>query len=272
MRSYPLSPQEMALSLWRHHTLILTLTNREVAGRYKGSVLGLFWSFFHPLFMLCVYTFVFSVVFNARWGASTGSRTEFALVLFAGLIVFNFFADCISRAPTLVLNNINYVKKVIFPLEILPWVALLSSLFHTVISILVWIGAYAVFYGMPHGTILYIPVVFLPLAFFTVGVTWLLASLGVYLRDVSQFTGLLLTVLMFLSPIFYPATAIPEGYRELLYLNPLLPILEQTRNVLFWGVAPDFLQLGIYGVLSLGVAWLGFAWFQKTRKGFADVL
>lgn len=272
MRQFSASPLEMFSSLWRNRELIKASANREVLGRYRGSVMGILWSFFNPLFMLAVYTFVFSVVFKARWNAGSDSKTEFALVLFAGLIVYNLFADCIIRAPGLILSNVNYVKKVVFPLEILPWVALCSALFHGAISLLVWLIAFAVFLEMPHATVLYLPLIMLPLLFFIMGLSWALASLGVYLRDVSQFIGILTTVLMFLSPIFYPATALPEAYRPFLYLNPLTPVIEQVRDVLYWGKAPDFSMLGIYWGAGAFIAWLGFAWFQKTRKGFADVI
>jgi len=272
MRDFSITPVEMVASLWRHRSLIAASAKREVLGRYRGSVMGILWSFFNPLFMLAVYTFVFSVVFQARWGGGSGSKTEFALVLFAGLMMFNLFAECINRAPGLILSNVNYVKKVVFPLEILPAVTLLAALFHLLISLGVWLLAYVIFFGVPHATVLYLPLIVLPLVVFIMGLGWALASLGVYLRDVSQFIGLITTVLMFLSPIFYPATALPEAYRHLLYLNPLTPVIEQTRDVLFWGKNPDFLMLGLYWLITAIIAWLGFAWFQKTRKGFADVL
>lgn len=272
MRHFSASPIEMFANLWRHRDLIKASAKREVLGRYRGSFLGLLWSFFNPLLMLAVYTFVFSVVFQARWGGGSGSKTEFALVLFAGLMMFNLFAECINRAPALVLNNPNYVKKVVFPLEILPAVTLLAALFHLLISLGVWLLAYVVFFGVPHATVLYLPLIVLPFVVFIMGLSWALASLGVYLRDVSQFIGVITTVLMFLSPIFYPATALPEAYRHLLYLNPLTPVIEQTRDVLFWGKNPDFLMLGFYWLITAIIAWLGFVWFQKTRKGFADVL
>lgn len=272
MRNFSISPQEMFASLWRNRSLVIALTKREVVGRYRGSFLGLFWSFFNPLFMLAVYTFVFSVVFKARWGAGTGSQTEFALVLFIGLIVFNLFAECFNRSPSLILSNVNYVKKVVFPLEILPFVALGSALFHALISLFVWILAYTVLFGMPHATVFYFPLIVIPLAFFILGVSWALSALGVYLRDLSQVIGILSTVLMFLSPIFYPVTAISESYRIFLYVNPLMPAIEQARAVMFLGTTPDWLLLGGYWVAMICVAWIGFVWFQKTRKGFADVL
>ncbi|MCP3891328.1 MAG: ABC transporter permease [Desulfobulbaceae bacterium] len=272
MQNFPISPIEMITGFLRNRSLIITLIKREVVGRYRGSILGIFWSFINPIFMLGVFTFVFSVVFKARWSTGSESKTEFALVLFAGLIVFNLFAECINRAPSLILSNVNYVKKVVFPLEILPWVALGSALFHAVISLGVWLTAYAFLFGLPHATTLLLPLVFLPLVLLIMGMSWILSSLGVYLRDMSQFVGLLTTVLMFLSPIFYPASALPEAYRSYLLLNPLMPIIEQTRNILFWGVLPNMTMFGVYFLVAACIAWIGFAWFQKIRKGFADVL
>lgn len=272
MRRFSASPVEMFASLWRNRDLIDSSAKREVLGRYRGSIFGLLWSFFNPLLMLAVYTFVFSQIFKARWSVESDSKTEFALVLFAGLIIFNLFSECANRAPGLMLSNTNYVKKVVFPLEVLPFVGLLSALYHTLISLGVWLVVYILFFGVPHATVLYLPLVIVPFCFFIMGLSWALASLGVFLRDVSQFIGVLTTVLMFMSPIFYPATALPESYRRLLYINPLTSVIEQTRDVLFWGRMPDFLMLGIWWIVTPAIAWLGFAWFQKTRKGFADVL
>ena len=272
MQNFSISPKEMVASLWRNRSLAKALVQREVVGRYRGSFMGILWSFFNPVFMLIIYTFVFSVVFKARWSVGSDSKTEFALILFAGLIVFNLFAECFNRAPGLILSNVNYVKKVVFPLEILPWVAAGSAMFHTLISLGVWLIAYLIFFGVPHLTILLLPLVILPLLLFIMGLTWGLASLGVYLRDVSQFTGPFTMSLMFLSPLFFPSTALPEEYRYLLLLNPLTPAIEQARDVLFWGKVPDLTMLSVYLLISSLIAWLGFAWFQKTRKGFADVL
>lgn len=272
MRSFSVSPVEMFSSLWRNRELIKASVKREVLGRYRGSFLGLLWSFFNPLFMLAVYTFVFSVVFKARWNVASDSKTEFALVLFAGLIVFNIFGESINRAPLLVLGNPNYVKKIVFPLEILPAVTLLSAMFHGLISLGVWLLAYLLFFGLPHASIFYLPLVFLPFLLFVMGLSWWLASLGVFLRDVAQFIGTIITVLMFMTPIFYPITALPEEFRQWLYLNPLTSVVEQVRGVLYWGKSPDFAALAINAVASVVIAWLGFAWFQMTRKGFADVL
>ena len=272
MRNFSASPVEMCASLWRNRELIKASAKRDVLGRYRGSALGLLWSFFNPLFMLAVYTFVFSVVFKARWNAGSDSKTEFALLLFAGLIVFNLFAECINRAPGVIISNVNYVKKVVFPLEILPVVALMSALFHGLINLGVWFLAYLVFFGLPHVTMLYLPLVIIPMLMFIMGLSWFFSSLGVYLRDVSQFVLLITTVLMFLTPIFYPVTALPEQYRFFLYINPLTVAVEHARDVMFFGKCPAFYELGILWLGGGGGAWLGFAWFQKTRKGFSDVL
>jgi lipopolysaccharide transport system permease protein len=262
----------MFSSVYRNRNLIIALVKREVVGRYRGSFMGLIWSFLNPVFMLAVYTFVFSFVFKARWSVGSDSKAEFALVLFSGLIVFNIFSECINKAPSLIVSNVNYVKKVVFPLEILPWVAMGASLFHALVSLIVWLVAYVVFFGIPSINILFLPLVIAPLVFFVAGLSWFIASLGVYLRDVAQFIGIITTTLMFVSPIFYPATALPPEYRKFLYMNPLTPAIEQARQVLFWRETPDFSLLAVYLFASGLIAFLGFAWFQKTRKGFADVL
>lgn len=272
MQQFSAAPRELVASAWRNRSLIAASIKREVLGRYRGSFMGILWSFFNPLFMLAVYTFVFSVVFKARWTIESDSKTEFALVLFAGLMVYNLFAECITKAPGLILSNVNYVKKVVYPLEILPWVTLGSALFHGAISLGVWLLAYLVLFGLPQPTLFYFPLVILPFVLLIMGFSWILASLGVFLRDVAQVIGVITTVFMFLSPIFYAASALPADYQFLIFANPLTPIIEQTRDVLFWGKSPDFMMLGAYLLASGGVTWLGFAWFQKTRKGFADVL
>lgn len=272
MQAFSTNPIKMLTGLYKNRELIRASVKREVLGRYRGSALGLLWSFFNPLFMLAVYTFVFSSVFNARWGTGSESKTEFALVLFAGLIVFHLFAECINRAPGLILQNVNYVKKVVYPLEILPFVSMLAALFHTAISLGVWLLAYLIIYGIPHATVLYLPLIIVPFLFFLMGLSWALAALGVYLRDISQITGVLTTMLMFLSPIFYPVTALPEDYQHLIFLNPLATVIEQVRGVLYFATPPQFDQLAIYWVITIFIAWLGFFLFQKTRKGFADVL
>ena len=241
-------------------------------GRYRGSMLGVLWPFLNPVLMLAVYTFFFSVVFKARWPGGSESKTEFALILFSGLMVFNFFSECLNRSPNLVISNVNYVKKVIFPLEILPWVTLGASLFHLVISLGVWFIFYFIFFGIPHASVLMLPLVLLPILFLALGFGWGLASLGVYLRDISQVVVSITPVLMFLSPVFYPISNLPEKYRAIVYLNPITLSVEQVRDVLLFGKSIEWSLWGVYLLVSVSIAWLGFAWFQKTRKGFADVI
>lgn len=267
------TPLSMLSGLWNHRVLMLELARREAIGRYKGSLLGVFWSLVTPLFMLTIYTLVFSHVFKAKWGGTGDeSQSQFAIVLFAGLIVFNFFSECIGKAPSLVLNNVNFVKKVVFPLEILPCVNLLSALFHAAVSLLVLVGFEWTVAGHVPVTALYIPLVLLPLAMLIAGASWLLAATGVYLRDIGQTIGIFLTGLMFLSPIFFPTSALPEQWRSLARLNPLAIPIEQSRQVLIYGHAPDWREWLVYAAVAAVTAWFGYFCFQKARKGFADVL
>lgn len=272
--SQPTSLLALARSLWRNRQLIIQMTRREVAGRYKGSALGLAWSFFNPVFMLVVYTFVFSEIFKSRWGGVGGdeSKTQFAVILFVGMIVMGLFTEVLNRAPGLIISNVNYVKKVVFPIEILPVIAMGAALFHSLISFGVLLTAFALFNGFLHWTVIFAPLVLLPLVILTLGIGWMLASLGVFLRDVGQTIAIITTVLMFLTPIFYPVTAVPERFRPFIMANPLTFIIEQAREVVIWGHLPNWIGLGIYTLVATAFAWAGYAWFQKTRKGFADVL
>lgn len=267
------SPAEMFLSIRRNWHLAVQMSKREILGRYKGSVMGLAWSFFNPVLMLAVYTFFFSVVFKSRWGVgSTGGHVDFAVVLFVGLIVHGLFAECINRAPMLITGNSNYVKKVIFPLEIFPWIALGSALFHSAISVMVLLILQLILAGSIPWTAIFFPVILTPLIFVTLGVTWFIASIGVYVRDIAQTIGLVTSVMLFLSPVFYPVSALPPKMQFLVMFNPLTLIIEESRKVLLFGEMPNWAGLSIYWFLSLAIAWWGFWWFQKTRKGFADVL
>jgi len=272
MKNFSTSPLEMFTSFWRNRLLIKSLVERDVVGRYRGSYLGMLWSLLNPIFSLVVYTFVFSVIFKARWGIGSDSKVEFALVLFVGLIVFNFFSECVTKAPSLIVGNANYVKKIVFPLEILPMVLLGSALFHFLIGLGVWFIFYVLFFGLPNLSVIFFPVMLIPLFFLTLGISFAIASLGVYLRDITQIIGVLLMALMFLSPIFYPLSAIPEEYQKYLTLNLIAPSIEYMRATLIWGKFPSLEGYLFYLATSLMVAILGFAWFQKTRKGFADVL
>jgi len=273
MQNFSIFPREMAASLWRNRSLIITMIKREVIGRYRGSVMGIAWSFFNPLLMLVIYTFVFSVVFKARWGmGGEESKADFAIILFVGMIVHGLFAECVNRAPALILSNVNYVKKVIFPLEILPWVAFGSALFHTTISLIVLLLAQLILSHQMPWTTIFFPFILLPLVFISMGLAWFLAAFGVFVRDIGQITGMFTTVLLFLSPVFYPLSALPVKYQAWLQLNPLAFIIEEGRKALIFGQTPDIGQWGILMAAGSIIAWVGFAWFQKTRKGFADVL
>ncbi|TXI28109.1 MAG: ABC transporter permease [Nitrosomonas oligotropha] len=265
------------LTLRQHYPLILQMTKREVISRYRGSFLGLLWTFINPILMLSIYTFVFSVVFKVRLDSHNSSvihddEFAFALLLFTGLILFNLFSECLARAPGLILANINYVKKIIFPLEILPLISLCSALFHAGISFLILFSFLLITSHPIEWTIIFLPVILLPLVMLTLGLSWILASIGVFVRDIGQFIGLVLTMLLFLSPIFYPASALPESIRDYLFLNPLTLIIEQARAVILYGQLPDWSGLILYYLFAFLIAWIGLLWFNKTRKGFADVL
>lgn len=273
-RIEPHTPLALLASLRANGPLIAQMTWREVVGRYRGSLIGLTWSFLNPMLMLFVYTWVFSVIFKSRWAGSPAGddRVHFALMLFVGLIVHAFVADCVNRAPGLVVSNANYVKRVVFPLEILPWTAVGSALFHALISLVVLLVAQlALRHSLP-ATALLFPFVMLPLVAICIGLCWLLAALGVYVRDIAQVTGVATSLLMFLSPVFYPTAALPEAARPWIALNPLATVIEASRDVLILGRLPPlgpWLAVAVAGVV---VATAGFWWFQKTRKGFADVL
>ena len=272
MKNYPVSPTAVAETLTRNRGLLWELTKRDFVSRYKGSIFGLAWSLFNPLLMLAIYTFVFSVAFKARWGAADESQVNFAIVLFSGLIVHALFAECLVRAPTLIVTNTNYVKKVVFPLEILPLMTMGSALGNFMVSLVV-LMFFCILSGTPlHPAGLLLPVLLLPLLLMILGLSWFLASLGVYLRDFAQVIGMLTTVALFLAPIFYPISALPPAYQSLLILNPItLPVL-QVRDALLWGEPLNWVAWAISLVVALAVFYLGFAWFQKTRRGFADVL
>lgn len=272
MEKSSVSPNSLFRSIGKNRHLIRQMIFRDIVSRYRGSALGIVWSFFIPVLMLAIYTFVFSYIFKARWRVGTDSKSEFALVLFAGLMLFNMFADCINRAPLQIISNANLVKKVVFPLEILSIVTVVSSMFQMLVSLLVWLLFYIVVFGVPPVTALLLPVIVFPLVLLTIGMTWFLAAMGVYLRDIAQITGVLTTTLMFLTPIFFPASAVPAQFQILFLINPLASIVELARDVLIWGEVPDLVSYGYLFAVSVVVAWLGFASFQKTRGGFSDVL
>lgn len=260
--------------LWGHRSLVFQLARREVLGRYRGSFGGMAWSFITPLLLLTVYTFVFGTVLPSRWPHtdSHASPFQFALVLFAGLIPFNLFSEVANRAPSLVLSNPNYVTKVVFPLEVLPLTALLAAFYHALLSLVVLIVFEIILLDAIPGTFILLPLVWFPFLMLLAGIAWWLSALGVYLRDIGQLIGMVVTVLMFLSPVFYPIAALPKWVANSMWLNPLAFTLEATRDVMLWGRVPDIMIWIGQSVISLLMALSGFAWFMKTRKGFADVM
>jgi len=269
-----LDPVRTLRSLWRNRDLTRRLIAQEVAQRYRGSYLGVVWSFITPILMLSVYAFVFSVVFNARWGelAPTSGTGEFALTLFAGMIPFGVFSEVVNRAPSIVLAVPNYVKKVVFPLEILPVVAVGSAVVHSLISALILVVGSLIFLGSVSKTLVLLPLAYLPLVLLTLGLAWFLASLGVYVRDISHAIGVITQVLFFVSPVFYPVSAVPERFRLVLHVNPLTEIISAFRRTMLWGEPPAWATWALLTGCTAVIALMGHAWFAQTRKGFADVM
>jgi len=268
-----LNPINIIFDLWLKRGLISQFVKRDVLSRYKGSYLGIFWSFLYPLLMLSVYTFVFSVIFKAKWGISmTESKVEFALTLFCGIIAFNIFSETVNQAPRLILNNPNFVKKVIFPLEILPIVSIGSALIHSFISLIILLVGVAIFMHTLSWTIAYIPIVIFPLILMTLGISWFLASIGVFVRDIGYAIGIVTQILFFLTPVFYPISVVPKAFQTIMRLNPLSVIVEDFRRVVIWGMQPDWPWLGLVTIISLLIAVSGYIWFNKCKKVFADVI
>jgi lipopolysaccharide transport system permease protein len=260
------------VSLLRNARLIFELTRRDVSGRYRGSVGGSLWAFFTPLLMLAIYSFVFGYIFKSRWTAAETANVSFTIVLFIGLIFANFLSECLNRGSSLVVSNPNYVKKVVFPLDVLPWVAVASALFHALISLVVLALALLLTRTPVAPTCLLLPALFVLFIPMVAGITWFLAALGVFFRDLQQVMVVVATALVFLAPIFYPRSMLPEQYRWLLSLNPLTFVVESGREVILWGNLPSWQSALGYAAASLVVAWLGWCVFQLTRRGFADVI
>lgn len=247
------------------------LAKRDFAGRYSGSFGGVVWSFAQPLFLLAIYTLAFGVILQMRWGFS-GGTADYALMLFAGLLVFNAFSECLQKAPALVTENPNLVKKMLFPLELLPWVMVSTSIAHATIGVAVWLAGYAVLFGVPRPTALLFPLVLLCLAPVLLGVGWLLSSLGVLMRDMGQLAAMLSHALLFLTPIFYSIDAAPPLVQPLLMANPLSFVVEQLRLVLFFGQVPAWRGLAVYFALAATFAWVSLRIFRRLRPGFADLV
>ncbi|WP_114859411.1 ABC transporter permease [Azospirillum brasilense] len=268
-------PLRMLLRIWGNRFLIVQLIRTELSSRYRASFFGVLWTLINPLVMMLIYTLVFGGVFQAKTPMSHRAATgpaDFGVFLFTGLIVFSFFSEVISRSPQLILSNVNYVKKVVFPLEVLSVVAVGAALVQAAMNMVVLLAFAVILYGVPSATALLLPLVWLALIPMVLGVSWFLASVGVYLRDTSQVIGFIITFMMFLGPLFYPVSAMPEEFRWLIMLNPLTYPIEASRDVLLYGNPLDPAAFLMFGAISGAVMLLGWVWFHRTRKGFADVL
>ncbi len=267
------NPVHITRSLFSNRELIFQFTSREVSGKYKGSYLGILWSFITPLIMLCIYTFVFSFIFKVRWGLETSeSKLQFAFILFCGLTVFNVFSECITRAPFLIISNPNYVKKVVFPVEILPVSVLGAALVHYLVSLVILIAGVSVFIGPISIHILLLPLILLPLSLTCLGLSWFLASLGVFIRDIGASIGLFTQIMLFLTPIFYPLSAIPQKYQIFIKLNILSFFVEGVRDIIIFNRSFSWQWWSVSMIASLAVFLIGYVWFTRSKKTFADVI
>jgi lipopolysaccharide transport system permease protein len=274
------------LAFWR---LLWQLGVRDIQSRYKGSVLGILWSFITPLLTVALYTFLFSYVFKSQWGEdmrsplarqmSQGQSThsQYALVLFAGLIVHSFLADIMVRACWVITSQANLVKKVVFPLHVLPTVVVFSALFQWIISTGLLLLALVVSAGWNFEEVIFVswfslPLLMIPLVLVGLGVAWFLAGVGVFLRDLGQLMSWIVMALMFSAPILYPLANLPAAYREWFYLNPLTWVVETLRHVIYWGVWPRWDEWFIFLNASFFIAFAGSWVFGRMKKGFADVL
>ena len=269
---YPVSLNALFGTVPAYGSLLWQFARREISGRYRGSLIGFGWAVLNPLLLLAIYTFVFSVVFRMRWDGPIPDRTGFALVIYTGMIVHGFFAECMTRAPSLIVENRNLVKKVVFPLQVLPWTVLVAASFHFLVGILLIAAAVLVKTGALPTAMIALPLIVLPLALAALGFAYAFSALGVYLRDLAQLVGFFAMTLLFLSPVFYPVSAVPEEWRWVIDLNPIATFIELTRGALLFGTWPAPASLAAVWAIGLATAWIGFFWFQRTRKGFADVL
>jgi len=262
------------MTFYRQRSLIRQLIQRELGQRYRGSYLGVLWSYLTPLFMLLIYTFVFSIIFKARWrldGPDT-STTDFALILFAGMTPFNVFSEVTNRAPTLITSVPNYVKKVVFPLEILPVVSLGVAFIQSLINMLLLLVFSFIFQGTISATFYLLPLAYLPLFFLCLGTSWFLSSLGVFIRDLTQGIPILVQILFFLTPVVYPLEQVPENLRAVLLANPLTTILNCFRQVVLFGGQLPWIDWAATTLVLMLFAGAGYFWFIRTKKGFADVV
>lgn len=263
----------LAIGLWRNRFILKGIVRNEVFARYRNTVLGMLWSLVNPLLMILVYSYVFGLVFKVRFGtAPEHGAVPYGIVLFSGLILHVLVAETLMRAQSIVLDNPNYVKRVVFPLEVLPVAILATNLFHALTALAV-LFAVILAYGLAlPWTALLLPVVWAPFLLIVLGLALLVASLGVFVRDIGQILGFLMTILLFGSSILFPPELLPEAFRPWLLLNPLTVAVDATRDVLLWGRLPDWSRLGVYAAVSMFVSWFGAWWFMRTQRGFAEVM
>jgi len=266
------SPDSLS-ALWRYRHLLWQFTKRQIEGRHKGSLLGFGWSILNPLLMLAIYTFVFSVIFPGHFSNRTGDGPiTYAFTIFLGLSFYHLFVDSFAPAPALIVTNPNFVKKVVFPLEILPAATVGAAVFHfLVILVLFFTGAFLARIPIPW-TALWLPVILLPMVMMSLGVCWLLAALGVFLRDLQQLVTFAALVLMWASAIFFSPSRIPPPVWQFLKFNPLLQGIDLARKTVLWGESPStgaMLYTYIFGMTAMV---LGLWVFRRTRPAFADVL
>lgn len=265
---------EMIRNLWSHRELIRKLTVREIQQRYQGLYLGTVWSIITPIIMLIIYTFVFSVVLKVRWAANGQSTPpgHFAIILFAALIPFNMFIEVLTASPRLILGVPNLVKRTRFPLEVLSIVRLMAAFVHSIIyQVILLVFEYILLHSIPT-TALLLPLAYIPLLLLALGMSWILSSIGVYIRDIAPVVEVGVRILFFITPIFYPPSLVPPAFHIILYLNPLTFIVECFRRILVWNMGLRWDMWGLVTLTTLLFAWLAYIVFIKLRKGFAEVM
>jgi len=267
------SPVGVFAHFLKRRELLGEFTRLEFSGRYQGTQLGMLWSLVTPLITLGVYTFVFAAVFKTSWsGSGTGGVLEFALSLLTGLACFEVVSGAAARGATVMAENVNFVKKVVFPLEVLPVSVALALAVQSLLSLgLVCAARIFTGAGLPE-TALLAPLGYVPLVLFAAGLGLWLAPVGVAAKDVGHAITAFMQLFFFLTPIVYPLSAVPERYQPILAANPLHVVIEHFRRTLLWGQAPDWTALGLVTLFALVFLLLGFAWFMQLKKVFADVL
>jgi len=251
--------------------LIFSLAKRELLARYKGSALGIVWALLTPVVMIAIFTFIFAGIFGARFGASQ-SHWDYALYLFCGLLPWTMFQETLQQSATTIVAHANLVKRVVFPLETLPVAQAFSSLGNQLFATIALLIATLVIQQQLHLTALWFPVLVIPQLLFTLGAAWLIASLGVFLRDIAQGITLLLMAWMYLTPIIYPESIVPERFRVLINLNPFTSLVRSYRRIFLEGAAPDWSGLAYFTGFAIVSFLVGYWWFARTRKNFADVI